>query len=198
MRKKNLFYLFLLMLVPSIGFPQGMKLAYNSSILYPGAKAGYEVAYKSLNFEKTKKSGKTRIFTRENLLSANVGYYHHRGYHDNIYLTAGWTKRKIRSNGFFTEFSPEIGISRTFLGGTTYQFDETGQFSVKKSSGYFYPLLSVGGGIGYDFSVKQKDKPFKLYSKLNLLAMYPYNNSVYLRPTFELGIIYQLKNTKKQ
>ena len=31
-----------------------------------------------------------------------------------------------------------------------------------------------------------------LFYKLNLLSMYPYNTTIYLRPAMEFGIIYKL------
>ncbi|HEY3390784.1 MAG TPA: hypothetical protein VGK38_14495 [Prolixibacteraceae bacterium] len=89
-----------------------------------------------------------------------------------------------------TEFSPEIGLSRTFLGGTTYQVDDKGNVSVERFAGYYYALVSVGGGIGYDFS-KTKQKPFLIFSKFNMLMMFPYNSTIYLRPVMEIGLIYK-------
>jgi hypothetical protein len=191
--QKTILIMVLGMLLSIAGFSQNIKLAYNGSLLYTGAKAGYEIPYRSIDVKKEKRSGKVKSFTRESLVSANLGYYHHPGFHDNLYLTLGWSKRRISEKGFFVEFSPEIGISRTFLGGTTYKFDDEDQISVASSSGYFYPLLSLGGGCGYDFSKRDKQKPFMTYFKLNALAMYPYNSEIYLRPTFEVGFIYKLK-----
>ena len=98
--------------------------------------------------------------------------------------------RRTKSNGFLTEFSPEVGLSRTFLGGTTYQVDNNGNVSIEKYAGYYYALVSVGGGIGYDFS-KTKQKPFLIFSKLNVLMMFPYNSTIYLRPVAEIGLIYK-------
>jgi hypothetical protein len=194
MMKKTILLVLLGVFLTIVGFSQNIKLAYNGSILYPGVKAGYEIAYRSIDVKKEKKSGKIKNFTRQCLVSANLGYYHHMGFHDNLYLTLGWSKRRISEKGFFVEFSPEIGVSRTFLGGTTYKVDDEGQIKVATSSGYFYPLLSLGGGFGYDFSKCNKEIPCMTYFKLNALAMYPYNSVIYLRPTFEVGFIYKLKS----
>ena len=168
-----------------------LKSSYNSSLIYPGARSGIEYLIKSINVAKTKKSGKKKDFDKEQFVSANLSWYHHPSFHDNFYLTGGWTRRKTHSKGFFTEFSPEIGISRTFLGGTTYKVDNNGNVSVVRLAGYYYALLSVGGGVGYDFS-KIKFKPFMLFYKFNLLSMYPYNSTIYIRPAMEIGVIYKL------
>jgi hypothetical protein len=171
---------------------QELKLSYNSSIIYPGVKVGYEIPFVSKDIEKVKRSGKIKRFKLEWLLSVNAAFYHHEYYHDNLYVTAGISFRKIKPSGFFCEFSPELGVSRTFLDGTTYSFDDEGNMEIGKPNGYFYPLLSIGGGFGYDFSVK-KSLPIAVFTKLNLISMYPYNSGLYFRPTFELGVSYRLK-----
>jgi len=168
-----------------------LKSSFNSSLIYPGARFGIEYQVKSINLSNTKKSGKKRDFVKERFVSANLSWYHHANFHDNFYLTAGWTMRRTKSTGFFTEFSPEIGLSRTFLGGTTYKVDNTGNVSVVRLAGYYYALLSIGGGVGYDFS-KIRHKPFMLFYKFNLLSLYPYNSTIYLRPAMEIGVIYKL------
>jgi hypothetical protein len=167
-----------------------MVLSYSGSIIYPGAQFGFEFPVTSTEVIIQKKTGIQKEVAKDRYITTQMSWYHHPAFHNNIYLTAGWTMRRTRSTGFFTEFSPEIGISRTFLGGTTYLVDENEAVTIKKHAGYFYALVSVGGGIGYDFS-KTKQKPFSVFSKLNLLAMFPYNSSIYLRPTLEIGLIYK-------
>lgn len=170
-----------------------VKLAYIGSVIYPGASVGVEFPLSSRFLTKAGKSGADKKFTKERFLTAGLSGYHHPAFHDNIYFTAGWTARRTRSNGFLTEFSPEAGVSRTFLGGTTYQVDNSGNVTRKKLAGYYYALISVGGGIGYDFS-KTKQKPFILFSKLNVLMLFPYNSTIYFRPLVEMGVIFKPLN----
>lgn len=165
-------------------------LSYNSSVIYPGAKLGIEFPVKTIYLTKINRSGKERDFIKDRFITTNLSWYHHPDFHDNLYFTAGWTMRRTRAKGFFTEFSPEVGLSRTFLGGTTYQVDNSGNVTRKKLAGYYYALASIGGGIGYDYS-KTKQKPFLIFSKFNLLMMFPYNSTVYLRPAVEFGLIYK-------
>jgi hypothetical protein len=164
-----------------------LKLAYNSSLVYPGARAGVEYPIR----QKVVLQKDTDIvrYTRVQLLSVNLGWYHHPYFHDNIYLTLGYTWRKVHASGYFTEVSPELGYSRTFLGATTYQVDDYGNVSIHRWAGYSYALASFGGGWGYDFSVK-KHLPFAVFGKLNMLCMFPYNSTFYLRPAAEIGFIY--------
>jgi len=167
-----------------------LSSSYISSLIYPGARLGVEFPVNTIYISKIRKSGKAKDFTKDRFVTANLSWYHHPAFHDNVYLSAGWTMRRTKSNGFLTEFSPEVGLSRTFLGGTTYQVDDNGNVSIKKYAGYYYALVSVGGGIGYDFSITKR-KPFSVFSKFNVLMMFPYNSTIYLRPVMEIGLIYK-------
>jgi hypothetical protein len=170
-----------------------LSIAYNSSIIYPGARLGIEIPLVTNYITKLLISGKNREFIKDQFFTTNLSWYHHPQYNDNLYFTLGWTMRKTQSKGFFTEFSPEIGYSRTFLGATTYKVNNNGDITIEKLAGYNYALISLGGGIGYDFSVTES-KPFLVYYKLNLLTMFPYNSTIYVRPAMELGLIYKPKH----
>jgi len=167
-----------------------MKLSYNSSLIYPGARLGIDFPIKTIYVTKSKKSRKIKNFVKDRFISADLSWYHHPTFHDNIYITAGWTMRRTKSSGFIIEFSPEIGYSRTFLGGTTYKVDDNGNVSIEHLAGYNYAFLSVGGGVGYDFS-RTRFKRLIAFYKFNVFGMYPYNSTVYLRPAMELGLIYK-------
>ncbi len=169
-----------------------LTLSYNSSLIYPGARFGFEFPVTNIEIKKKKSNGE-KVVINEKFITAQLGWYHHPYFHDNFYFTGGWTTRRIKPSGFFSQFSPEIGYSRTFLGGTTYTVEEYNEVNITKWAGYNYLLLSLGVGLGYDFE-KIKDKPFAVFSKFNLLMMYPYNSTFYLRPTIELGIIYKPKS----
>jgi hypothetical protein len=130
-----------------------------------------------------------RTFTKERYISGNLNWYHHPDFHDNIYLTAEWVMRRTLNAGFISEFSIGPGFSRTFLGGTTYKVDDNGNVSVIKSAGYYYALVTIGGGFGYNFSMK-KQLPLSAFVKMNIISMFPYNSTVYFRPVLELGIRY--------
>lgn len=164
--------------------------AYNSSIIYPGARLGIEMPFISNYITKLLRSGENRAFVKDQFFTANLSWYHQPAYNDNLYFTLGWTLRRTESNGFFTEFSPEIGCSRTFLGATTYRVDSNGNITIEKLAGYNYVLISIGGGVGYDLSIT-KSKPFLVFYKFNLLTMFPYNSTIYMRPAMELGLIYK-------
>lgn len=166
-----------------------IKLAYNSSLIYPGASAGIEFRIKEVNMQIIKRNKKSKSFTRSRFLSGNLNWYHHTDFHDNLYLTAEWVMRRTNSKGFVSEFSLGPGFSRTFLGGTTYRVNDSGDISKAKLAGYNYALITIGEGFGFDFSVK-KQKPFSAVAKLNLISMFPYNSTFYIRPVLELGIRY--------
>jgi hypothetical protein len=138
-----------------------------------------------------------RYFTKGRFISGNLNWYHHPDFHDNLYLTAEWVMRRTRFTGFISEFSVGPGFSRTFLGGTTYKVDDNGNVSVIKLAGYNYALITIGGGFGYDFSMK-KQLPFSAVAKMNLISMFPYNSTIYFRPVLELGIRYTPGRSKNK
>lgn len=201
--KKDIIPLIILLLSSCISYSQrdttfshrtssNIKLAYNSSLIYPGLRMGTETPFHRRIITKTKKSGKQKLVYKDQFFSSNFGWYRHPGFHDNLYLTVGYTIRRTGGKGFFAEFSPELGYSRTFLGGTTYRVDDNGNVSIKRMAGYNYGIVSLGGGIGYDLSITHA-KPFAVYFKFNVLTMFPYNSTVYVRPAMELGVIYKPK-----
>lgn len=161
--------------------PVQYSLGYTSSLVYPGIWAGAYVPVRLL----TRARG-SRTILKSRWISPSLAWYRHPGLHDNLYLTAAWTLRRTAGNGVFTEFSPGLGISRTFVSGVTY--DVSGGTPVlRRSAGYWYPLATAGGGIGYDWS-RNRQKPVALFLNAHLLAMYPYNSTVFLRPVLELGV----------
>jgi hypothetical protein len=173
-----------------------VKAAYLSSLIYPGFKLGVEFPMYAKEKTRTKANGDTKVRLKERFITANLGLYHHPTYHTNLMLSAEWQMRKIRQNGWFTEFAPGLGISRTFLGGTTYEQNETGNIEKVNLAGHTYFMASVMGGVGYDFKIK-KEKPIKAYFKYGLLILTPYNNFILPRPMVELGVITSLSTFKK-
>jgi hypothetical protein len=171
------------------------KLSYNSSLIYPGISTGIEYPLQQYYVKKLKKQGKEKSFTKDRLIAGNLNWYHHPDFHDNIYVIAEWVMRRTNKKGFISEFSCGPGYSRTFIGGTTYRVDDNGNISVVKLAGYNYILISVGGGFGYDYFVK-KQLPFSVFGKMNVISMFPYNSTIYLRPVLELGIRYMPGRTR--
>jgi len=195
----------LFLLFPMHGFTQtdslnsknnissNLSISFNSSLIYPGIRIGIEFPVCSVNLTKNNNTERAGSICKDRFISANTGWYHHPGFHDNIYFTAEWTMRRTQKNGFFTEFSFGPGYSRTFLGGTTYRVDNNGKVNIIKAAGYNYALIIAGGSLGFDFSEK-KGTPVSLFSKFDILTMFPYNSTVYFRPVIELGIIYKPEN----
>jgi hypothetical protein len=173
-----------------------IRLFYVSSIIYPGISAGIEFPFTHPD-SKSWTRQKNSDYVRERFISANLNWYHHTGFHDNIFLTVDWVMRRTKSSGFITEFSAGPGFSRTFLSGTTYKVDGNGTISVERLAGYNYVLIKLGGGLGYDFSSK-KEIPLSSIATLSIISLYPYNSTFYFRPVFEIGAIYNVSGRQKK
>jgi hypothetical protein len=181
-----------------LGFSHaGIKAAYMSSVTLPGFKIGVEIPTKVITKNKERSWG-TKTILKERYWTFNLGFYHHPNFHNNLYLLAERQFRRQYPKGFFMDFAPGIGYSRTFLNGATYALDANGNDVTKKSLvGYNYIMWSLAGSFGYDFS-KTKNQPFKIYLKPSLFVLSPYNSSVYIRPTYEIGIISPLSAIKNR
>lgn len=175
--------------VDSSYFHYNLKLAYNSSVIYPGISTGIEFPLQQLNKQVSKNKKHVRSFSKERLIAGSINWYHHQYFHDNLYLTAEWVMRRTKSTGFISEFSAGPGYSRTFLGGTTYKVDDKGNISVIRLAGYNYALITVGGGFGYDYSIK-KQLPVSVFARMIVISIFPYNSTIYFRPVLELGFRY--------
>ena len=192
---KKLFALFLwLACLHSTQAQMSIKAAYMSSVTFPGFKVGIEMPTKVKTITKQRSWG-TKTILKERYWTLNVGFYHHPDFHDHLYLLAERQFRRQYSKGFFMELAPGIGYSRTFLGKATYTLADDGTVSKKTLAGYNFLMLSVAAGVGYDFS-KTKNLPFKLYLKPSFFAIAPYNSTKYMRPTYEIGMIYPLGSKK--
>lgn len=174
---------------PALPLPQtSIKASYLGTIVYPGFKWGIERPYKVIQVEKDKKWGLKTIL-KERYWTGNVGFYHHPTFHDNLFLLLERQKRRQSAGGWFGETSVGLGYSRSFLGGTTYTVAESGQVNEKPLAGYDYGMASLAAGGGYNFAMK-KDIPFKVFGKISILGIFPYNSHLHLRPAIELGCIY--------
>ena len=176
--------------------PSGLRVSYNSSIIYAGIRLGVELPAYSINLIRNTTAGELKAISKDRFIAVNAGWYHHPDFHDNMYFTVEWTMRRKREKGFFTEFSSGLGYSRTYLGATTYRVDNNGNIDIIKSAGYNYAMIITSGGFGYDFS-KKKKMPFSVFYKFDLMGMFPYNSTLYFRPAMELGMIYKPANFLK-
>lgn len=167
-----------------------ITMAFNGSLIYPGVRTGIELPVSTADLIISSDSADPKRVRRDRFIGLTAGWYHHPGFHDNLYFTAEWRMRRTLKGGFFGEFSPGLGYSRTFLGGTTYKVNDNGDVRIEKLAGYNYALITLGGGLGFDFA-KKMSIPVSLYSRFNILMMFPYNSTIYFRPALEIGLIYK-------
>jgi hypothetical protein len=200
MKKILLFAIIVLLYIPYVYsqneqqyFPStGIRASYMGSVVYPGFKVGIERPYKLTQVDKIKKKG-TKSLYKEHYFVYSFGMYHHPTFHDNFFLQAEWLMRRQRSKGMFYEFSPGLGLSRTFLDGPSFKIDESGKATKVPLAGNFYGFASLSSSIGYNFGMKS-NIPLKVFLKPSVLVMFPYNKLVYPRPTVEIGAVYKLEN----
>lgn len=162
------------------------------ALIYPGLKVGggYKVIDKSV--EKSKRNGTVKRFHKNRFIIANLGFYYHKDYNTNIFLQGGYQWQRMKSSGWFSTLEPQLGVSRTFIDGSVYTIDDSEEVTKKKSAGHFYLAPSLSLGLGKDFSVKNENRPFTIFTKLTLFTNMPYNNFIYARLLGEIGVTYHL------
>ncbi|MFD2034629.1 hypothetical protein ACFSKL_07515 [Belliella marina] len=160
------------------------------SLIHPGFKVAIERPYKFTQIDKHRKH-RTKTIYKERYLSYGLGMYHHINYHANYFSQTEWVARRQKSNGYYTESSLGLGISRTFVDGATFNVSDNGEVNKVFLAGNWFGLVSAGGALGYNANLKNK-KNYSLYFKYNFLILFPYNSLVTVRPTIELGFNYNL------
>jgi hypothetical protein len=162
------------------------------ALIYPGLKIGADYKVIDKEVTKSKRNGKIKVFHKNRFITANLGFYYHRDYNANIFLHGGYQWQRMRSTGWFKTLEPQLGISRTFIDGTVYKISDAGDVTTKKGAGHFYFATALSLGIGKDFSVKNENKPFAIFTKLTLFTNMPYNNFIYVRLLGEIGVSYHM------
>jgi hypothetical protein len=168
----------------------GIRVALLGALIYPGFEVGVERPYQYTQIDKVK-PGKTATFYKERYLSYSLGMYHHPDFHTNYFLQTEWLARRQKSKGFFYESAFGVGLSRTFVDGATFSVSDNGEVANEPFSGNWYGLASIGISIGYNANIRQ-GKPYSIYLKNRMIVLFPHNSLFNLRPTVELGFIYNL------
>jgi hypothetical protein len=131
-------------LISRVKISSNLLISYNSSLIYPGIRIGIEIPVYSVNLTKNTNAGRKKSIIKNRFISVNSGWYHHPGFHDNLYFTAEWTMRRTYKDRLFNDYSIGTGYCRTFLGGTTYHADKNGTVNIIKSASYNYALIITG------------------------------------------------------
>lgn len=167
------------------------RLSYFGNNLWnEGLNAGVE--YPQLKITKNNKKGKQRTITKSR--SANVNFYHDNGSHSALFITMGWSKRKVFPNRFnFTSSAEPIGLYRSFLP-ETYKVKDDGSIKKVFLPGRFYLAPSLSAGFGRVGKLRPENG---WYARVNLTTLMPYNRSIMPLVNVEFGYHFKLNNGKK-
>ncbi len=140
-------------------------------------------------FTKTKKGKDLEILKS---YSASLNGYRDNGAHTGVFITAGWSKKKLYPNRFNISSSLEpMGVYRSFLP-ETYKVDEDGEINKVFLPGRFYLASSASAGIG---RVNKKKPDNGWHARVNVTALYPYSRAIVPLVNIELGYHFKI-NTK--
>lgn len=180
-----------------IDMPVSFRLAYMGSILYPGVKAGVEYPIRTKRYAYQVDSLFVTKKIKQRSVTLNLGMYHHKTFHSNYILTAGYLWRRTNKKGWFADVEPQFGVSRTFIDGTVYSVDASNAVNKIKLAGDWFLASQMSFSVGKELRLVKKEAPLKIYIRPTLILLAPYNNFIYARPSVEIGAIYDFQGLCK-
>lgn len=174
--------------------PVWFRASCMGSMIYPGVALGMEYPLKTKYYRNGLDSARMAKI-KQRSLTANLSWYHHKNYHDNFIFSTGYLLRRTNRRGWFTDIEPQLGTSRTFVGGSVYTVDATNNVQQKKFVGDWFLATKLSFSVGKDFFYASSHSvPLKIYMRPSFIMILPYNNFIYVRPTLEIGVLYSFKN----
>jgi hypothetical protein len=157
------------------------------SAFFYGAKLGVDYPYRMTELRGFKGTATGQRVMREQYISADLGLWHYKGIHENLFFSTEWTMRFINGNGLFFQVSP-IGVGLNYVL-KPFDPEKRVQDSVP-TIGKFYVTPSVSIGVGRDFAFRRANKamPITVFLRSGASAMYPFRKWGYIFPTAEAGL----------
>jgi hypothetical protein len=128
-----------------------------------------------------------KVIRKERWFSTNLGFYTQPELHNSLFLTGSYSLKRINSHGFYGQFRPFLGMSKTFLNEESYSVDVNNNVVLNKLTGDFYLIGGLGLGIGKVFSPEKSPFIRDIQAGFLLQAYYPNFRFIALRPAFQVG-----------
>jgi hypothetical protein len=139
---------------------------------------------------KSSKNGKVKTIHKQQALTLGFSYYYQPGLHQRYSVLAGYQLQRVGRKGMYSAFTPQLGISRTFIAEETYVVDETGGVKQKKGAGNWNLLAGASVGIGKEIAPSPNAKlPVnRVFLNSVLWVAYPNFRFIALKPSLQLGV----------
>ena len=166
------------------------SLLFSTNVL--GWRMGVGKLLKQKETHRFKQSGVEKIRTKSRALYANIAYFYQPDFQHNWSLTAEYAMSRRNKNGFYSEFTPFLGLTRTFLTATTYTVSDNGTVNKENLAGNWYLTGGFSTGLGRAFD-GQKGQPLKtLSANFVLQTFYPSFRFIAIKPYFQLSSTWAL------
>ena len=120
-----------------------------------------------------------------------LGFYVHPRNHIGLYLDAELENRFVFPSGLFLTIGANAGYFHSWLSGDgVYVRDGAGD--IARTADWGRPYAKTGGslGVGWDFA-RSQTAPILVFTRLDLFARYPFNDSVLPQAALLAGAAYQ-------
>jgi hypothetical protein len=157
-----------------------------------GFQASVEKYFIQKEFNTFRKSGRLKTIRKDRFLSLDLGYYYQSGLHHNWFLTGTYHLRRTGKRGFYAEFSPFVGLSRTFIADETYKVSGNGSVELSQAAGDWFLTSGFSYGFGKTFNPSKSFLLKDVYAKFFIQYMYPNFGFIGLKPAIQVGTSFSL------
>ncbi len=166
---------------------QSIDMAYLAgSIRHPGVKIG--LTYSIKHWEKEKTKPKSKVKTKQLVLSPQIAWYNHKQNHSALLssIELGYETGNNNRN-FKHTWALGLGMVNQFNKGITYTLDDAGNFQENKRASRTY----LTPNLAYDFT-HQLNQALDIYTRASLGFKLNYNTFFSILHLLELGIKYKM------
>lgn len=172
-----------------------------NSVLFGSNHYGFQIGLgkQVLEIQKKKifKNGKEKLIEKHRFMFINAGFYNQSYLHLNIFSTLEYAMVRNYKKGWYREFMPALGLSRTFLHETVYQVNDQGEVSFRRMAGDWRLAGGASIGVGKKLNIKKAPILNDFYFKLNTQIFYPNFRFITVKPSFVFGLNIQLAQYKQ-
>jgi hypothetical protein len=178
--------------------PTMVKLSTLVSTRSTGFQVSVEKYFFQKEINKMRKSGKIKTIQKDRSGSIDLSYYYQSGLHHNWFLTGSYNLKRTGKRGFYAEFSPFIGVSRTFISDETYRVNSTGGVELSPLAGDWFLTSGFGYGFGKTFGAQKSFLLKDIYAKFFLQYMYPNFGFIGFKPSIQVGTSFDLDKVQQR
>jgi len=176
------------------------SIIFRNSLLFGintyGFQTGLGKQVVQLQKKKIYRNGNEKLITKHRSIFFSAGFYNQAYLHLNIFSTMEFSMVRVNRKGWYREFMPAIGLSRTFFHETVYKVTDNGAVELKRFAGDWRLAGGFSFGFGKNLALKKAPDLHDVYLKLNTQMFYPNFRFIAFKPSLVFGLNVNLSRHK--